>query len=254
MIRRLMTLALAVLAVALFSGCVQLHSDTVIDKNGGGTATMTMSISEQTMDTLKQMQELDPDGDTSDMPDFDEMDEKEIKERLKGFDVKLTKFEKKTVDGRLTVTMEYKFDNMKGLSVAMGSFMGDSDGDDNGLGIFDAGDGNLVLRPATYDLPSWDDEEEDAEVEEEMSMNEMDPEVMQKQMALGMQLMASAAELDVSMKITVPGDVVSTNAPEQDGRTSIWSINSSNMMTAGGDMAPEIVFSGKGLKIKPMTE
>lgn len=255
MIRRLITLALAMLAVALFCGCMQVHTDTVIDKNGGGTATMSMSISQNVLEAIEQMQELDPDSEAGDLPNFDEIDEGEIKDRLKGFNVKLTKFEKKDVDGRQTVIMEYKFDDMKGLSVAMGSFMGDSDGDENGLGIFDAGDGNLVLRPATYDLPAWEEEEDEVEEEaEDMSMEQMDPEAMQKQMAIMGTLMASASELDVSMKITVPGDIVSTNAPEQDGRTSIWSINSNNMMTAGGDMKPEIVFSGKGVNIKPMTE
>jgi len=60
--------------------------------------------------------------------------------------------------------------------------------------------------------------------------------------------------MDVRLEITVPGDIVSSNAPQTEGRTSIWSINSSNMMTAGQNTEPEIVFSGKGLKIKPQTD
>ena len=66
--------------------------------------------------------------------------------------------------------------------------------------------------------------------------------------------MGDDAELDVSMKITVPGDIVTTNAPAQEGRTSIWTVNGDNMMTAGQDMNPVITFSGKGLDIKPLAE
>jgi hypothetical protein len=72
---------------------------------------------------------------------------------------------------------------------------------------------------------------------------------MQKSMEIMGKLMASASQLDVAMRITVPGEVVSNNAMRQEGNTLIWEINSSNMMTAGGGMEPEIVFSGKGLKI-----
>jgi hypothetical protein len=67
-------------------------------------------------------------------------------------------------------------------------------------------------------------------------------------------LMGAISELDISMKVTVPGDIVSTNAPAQEGRTSIWAVNAGNMMTMDQDMAPEIVFSAKGLKIKPQAE
>ena len=56
------------------------------------------------------------------------------------------------------------------------------------------------------------------------------------------------------LEATVPGDVVSSNAPTVEGRTSIWSIDQSNMMQQDQDMDPEIVFSGKGLKLKPLAE
>ena len=82
----------------------------------------------------------------------------------------------------------------------------------------------------------------------------MDPAQMQKQMEIMGKLMGAMAELDVSFKITVPGEIVSTNAPLTEGKTSVWSINSGNMMTMDQDMEPEIVFSGKGLKLKPIKE
>ena len=94
-----------------------------------------------------------------------------------------------------------------------------------------------------------DDEDEAADSAGE-SDAEMDPAQMGKQMELMGKLMGAMSELDVRMSITVPGDIIATNAPAREGRTSVWTINSSNMMTAGMDMEPEITFSGKGLKIK----
>ena len=58
------------------------------------------------------------------------------------------------------------------------------------------------------------------------------------------------SDLDILMKITVPGDVIESNAPQVDGRTSIWKIDSSNMMEQQGELEPVITFSGKGVKIK----
>ena len=67
-------------------------------------------------------------------------------------------------------------------------------------------------------------------------------------------LLKHVGELDVRRTITVPGEVISSNAREVEGRTSIWAINASNMMSQSQDMTPEIVFSGAGLKIKPVKE
>jgi hypothetical protein len=129
--------------------------------------------------------------------------------------------------------------------------MGGEAGD--GMGIFDAGDGNYVLRSTSYDFPAEPAEEEEEEIEPDAPA-EQTPEQMQKQMALMGTLMSSLSELDVELRITVPGDVVSSNAPTVEGRTSIWSIDQSNMMQQDQDMDPEIVFSGKGLKLKPLAE
>jgi len=252
-IRRLALLALAALATLALSGCVQMHSETTIDKDGGGTATISMSMSKAVSDALTKMQEMDSeDGPGGDMPAFDDLDRETLEKRVKDYGVKITRFEKGEKDGREIIDIAYAFKDMKGLSAAMGAFMSGDDEEDNGLGIFDAGGGNLVLRPASYDFPDWDAEDE-AE-DEALDADDLNPQDMQQQMALMGTLMGAISELDISMKITVPGDIVSTNAPGQEGRTSIWSINASNMMTMDQDMAPEIVFSGKGVKIKPQAE
>ncbi|MFT5784555.1 MAG: hypothetical protein ACI9JE_001882, partial [Candidatus Krumholzibacteriia bacterium] len=151
------------------------------------------------------------------------------------------------------------FDDLEGLSYVVGRLMKEDGGSQDGLGIFDAGDGNFVLRPTTYDFPVEAVDTPDVpDVDTADDQAEADPaleaEKMQKQMVIMGKLMGALAELDVSFKITVPGDIVSSNAPETDGRTSIWAVNSSNMMTMDQNMDPEIVFSGKGLDIKPIKE
>lgn len=252
-IRRLAMLALAALTALAFTGCVQMRSETIIDQSGGGTASITVSMSQAVSDALEQMQELDTEGGPGgDMPAFDDLDRATIEKRVKEFGVKVTRFEKGERDGRETLDIAYEFKDPKGLSAAMGAFLSGSESEENGLGIFDAGDGNLVLRPASYDFPAWD--AEDTNSDETTGQAEPDPQQMQKQMALLGTLMGAVAELDVSMKITVPGDIVSTNAPAQEGRTSIWAINAANMMSMDQNVQPEIVFSGKGLKIKPQAE
>ena len=243
----------AVLAGTLaLTGCVQLNSDTVIEKDGSGTAALTMSVSTAVSDALVEMKELDS-GQSADMdfPMFEDIDKDALVEAGKDHGVKITKFEKKVVDERKTIDIVMAFENLEGLSYVMGKVMGGEPGD--GMGIYDAGDGNFVLRQAQYDFPAEPAEEEE-EAAETAEPAEPDPEAMQKQMALMGTLMGAVAELDVSFKITVPGEVVSSNAPTVEGNTSIWTINSSNMMQQDQDMNPEIVFSGKGLKIKPLTE
>ena len=87
-------------------------------------------------------------------------------------------------------------------------------------------------------LTTWyekEEEEEPEDVSEEPA--EMDPEMMGKQMELMGKLMSSLSELEVVMQITVPGDIVSSNAPIVEGRTSTWRIDQTNMMTAGTSMA-----------------
>jgi len=109
-----------------------------------------------------------------------------------------------------------------------------------------------VLKTHTYDWP--DIAEEDTEVEVEMSMDSMadlDFDKIQNQMELMGKMMGAISELEMKMKITVPGDIVESNAHQVEGRTSIWAIDSSNMTSEDGDMEPHIVFSSKCLKLKP---
>ncbi len=250
---RFLTCLALVAAAATLGGCMQMHSSTVINKDGSGTASLTISMSPTVAEALQDMASSDMGSDQK-LPDFNDIKKDDLVKAGKKHGVKITKFSRDEVDGRQTLNIEMAFKDLKGLSFIMNRTLGDKD-QNGGLGIFDAGDGNLVLRSTEYDFPA--DEEiaaETAEDSPEADMPDMDPAKMQKSMEAMGKLMGAISELDIRMEFTVPGDIVSTNAPVTEGRTCIWTVNAENMMTAGQDMEPEIVFSGKGLKIKPMTE
>ncbi len=243
--KRILTMMLMVALAALMSGCIQMHMDTNIEKDGSGTMEMTMSLSAVVTEAINEMGADGMDDDMEEIGNLMKMEEKDLKESIKDLDVDLVKFKQSIVDGRETVQLAFKFKDLENLSLALREFMG---GEDQGLAILDNGDGNFVVSTHDYNWPPLPDEEE--EVIEAESMEDMDPEKMQKQMALMGKLMGAMGELDISMTMTVPGDIIESNAPTVEGRKSIWSINSSNMMSGGTDMEPHIVFSGKGLKIK----
>ncbi len=252
--KKLLLLGVTVLAALNLTGCVIFHSHTDIHADGSGVAELSISMSPAIQEAIAEFQELDSEqSESMDFPLLDDMNKDEIEKAAKGHGVKVTTFEKAVVDGRETLNMVLEFEDLEGLSFVMSRVMGDGDAGGNGMGIFDAGDGNFVLKQAHYDFPAEPAAEEVEEIDPAAEdAQEMTPEQMQKQMEIMGKLMGAMAELDVSFKITVPGDIVSTNAPQTDGRTSIWTVNASNMMTMDQSMDPEIVFSGKGLKIKPL--
>lgn len=249
--KRMLLCLLTAALVANLAGCFRAHSTTDIKADGSGTATLEFSLSQTVAKAITDMQTLNPEaGGDMEMPSIGNIKRDKIEKAIKPYDVKLTSFESKTADGRESVSMAFAFADLKGLSAAMAAAMDQSP--EEGMGIYETGDGNYVLKSATYDFsdyPVTEDEQPADEVQTEEPAAQT-PEMMQKQMEVMGVLMGAMAELDVSLKITVPGDIIESNAPTQEGHTSIWTINSSNMMTAGPDMEPVITFSGKGLKIK----
>jgi hypothetical protein len=262
---KLSALALIGVAIMGLTGCIQVHSDTVIEKDGSGTANFNMSMSPAVLEAIKDMKELDMDqGQDMDIPMFEDINREDLDKAAEGHGVKITKFEKGTVEGREQLEVVIDFEDLEGLSYVMGNLMGGSPGD--GMGIYETADGNFVLKEAQYDFPDQPAEEieeievidPEAETEGETSGGTStltDQEKAQKQMEVMGKMMGAMAELDVRFTITVPGEVIESNAPTVEGNTSIWAINAGNMMEEqGNDMEPVITFSSKGLKIKAMKE
>ncbi|MCP4800330.1 MAG: hypothetical protein GY893_10330 [bacterium] len=245
--KKILTFVLTLALAAVMSGCVQMDMETNIEKDGSGTMEMTLSFSSIVTETINELGIEEMSDDLGQLHEFTKMDQGELKKKLKVHDVKLINLSQDMVNGRETTTIKLGFNDLEGLAFAMYELMEDSN---EGLAILDNGDGNYVLKTHTYDWP----EIAEKEIEVEMSMDSMadlDFDKIQNQMELMGRMMGAISELDMKMKITVPGNIVESNAHKVEGRTSIWAIDSSNMTSEDGDMEPHIVFSSKGLSLKP---
>jgi len=252
--------SLIVMITLGLTGCIRVHSDTVIEKDGSGTASLTMSMSPAVLEAIQDMKELDMDqGQDMDVPLFEDINREDLEKAAEGRGVKIKKFEKGTVDGREQLEVIIDFEDLESLSFVMSKLMGGNPGD--GMGIYETADGNFILKQAHYDFPAETAEEikETGSAPETEGDTESptltDEEKSQKQMEVYGKLMGAMAELDVKLTITVPGEVIESNAPTVEGNTSIWAINAGNMMEhQGQNMEPVITFSSKGLKINPLKE
>ena len=238
------------IALALvFSGCLQAKFDTTLADDGSGTLSMTYSMSAEVAKTMAELSELGGekgmDDDMSFMPT--DIDRAEFEKACGANGVKVKKFEESSPDGGKKMDIVLGFKSLEGLNKAMRDGMkGKNEGS---FGIFKRADGNYVLRSVKVAASEVEEPAEEPEAEEE-DASELDTAKAGKMMELMGRLMGSASELDVTMRITVPGDVIQHNAPKLEGRTLIWEINAENMMSSGASMGePVIVFSGKGLKI-----
>lgn len=242
--KKLLILMLTLAAATLMTGCVQMDNKTEIQKDGSGTMDMTLTVSDVMLEVINDEAAED---EMKDLGTLFDMDKGELEKKLKDHDVKIQKLDKGTFNGKEGMHIIVEFKDLEGLSYAMSTLTGEGEG---GMAIYDVGDGNYALRPYDYDFP-MPEGEEDAEDADD-ALNEIDPEAAQKQMAMMGKLMSAMGEISVSLAITVPGEIVESNAPKTVDRTSIWTIDSSNMMTAGNNMEPDIVFSADGLKIKDL--
>ncbi|MBK6901021.1 MAG: hypothetical protein IPH09_17760 [bacterium] len=241
--KKLMIPALAVLVAAL-AGCVQIKMATDIAKDGSGTYTMTYSVSQEVEQTINEMRALGGDmaEQMDEAPDFADFDRDDFTNKIGKHGVKLVDYSNEVRDGRRTVVMKLSYPDLKALSEAMGGSFGGSGG---GMKITKNGAGDYVL--ASYQVQAT----EEAETEEEAAPEDMNAAMQNaaKSMELMGRLMAHISEMSMAIAITLPGDIVESNAHRVEGRTCIWEINANNMMQAEG-MEPHVVFSGKGLSIK----
>ena len=247
----------AILALAILlavGGCVRMHSDLDIEKDGSGTFTMTYSMSKEVAGAIKELEAMPGSGGDQDAPTLDDFSREKITELASKYDVKVEDFERTTTAGRETISFTLAFKCIADLS---GVIQGTTDDNGGGMAIFKTADGNYVLEAVTAPEPIAPDDDAGVQVDARdtpVDPAQMSPEDMQRSMEIMGKLMGSLSELDIRMAVTVPGEVISSNAPSVEDRTSIWAINADNMMSAGNDMQPQIVFSGKGLKIKGAEE
>lgn len=248
MIRR-SVIVLLVAAMGLSTGCMKMHLDTVIEKDGSGTATLVYTMSKEVATAMAKMEGDAAAGLDEGPPALGEMTREKMEEVCGKAGVKLVAHEYEDDGQNVSLTMKLGFSDLTSLSHAMNVINGSAAGaEQEMLAIEDAGDGDYVLRTRKVPGAAVEDEEDDLE---DPSEDVSDMGDMQDAMAAMSTLMAHLGDLDVRMSITVPGDVIHSNAMEVEGRTSLWTINAANMMQAEElDMSPEIRFSGKGLKLR----
>lgn len=230
---------MAAAALLAMSGCVQFHSDVTLDGKGGGTASVKMSVA---ADVLKARTDMLSMGGSMgmDLPDYDTVTRAYLDKRAAGHGVTINTFNKGAAGGRKTLDCTLTFADLKGISWVLNDVSGALGG--AGLGLFAAPGGNVALRTKQYNFP--------ATPQKTTPPPAPTPEQMQRQSELAATLMGAINELDIVIKLTVPGDIVRSNAPKVDGRTSTWTINAGNMM-AQQEVAPEVVFAGAGMTVKP---
>jgi len=237
-----------VMAVVLLGGCMKVHLVTNIEKDGSGTCTIEYGMAREVADAMDKLREMDSETmGGNDMPDFSDMNRDEMEKTCKKAGVKLLAHEyADDAEGR-RLTMTFGFDEVSRLSQVLDEVV-DEEGESGSLGIFETEDGNYILKTVAADMDLDNDEDED---DVDASQGQDDPADMQAAMQYMGVLMAHIGDMDIRMDITVPGEIISSNAMEVEDRTSIWAINAANVMQAEEmDMEPSIIFSSKGLKIK----
>jgi hypothetical protein len=256
---RTISLGVLALVLGLSAGCVKMHVDTVIDKDGTGTCTLTYAMSAEVAVAFEKLQASSGTADGTELgaspPSLKEMTRQRVETICQDAGVELVDHKYTDDENGVSLTLKIAFPDVSKLSSALNVLNSSADGTEQEvLRIVATDDGNYLLTSATVPgAQTSDTASAEEEAEEEQEATEADDLAAMEESWEHMNvLMSHLGEMDMRLSFTVPGDVIHSNAMEVEGRTSIWTISAANMMQAEEmDMAPEIRFSGKGLKIKP---
>jgi hypothetical protein len=229
----------------LFAGCIEIQMETELKKDGSGTGEMKLTISPKVTEIMARYEGI------SDMPETDithmaNLDEDELKAVASKAHVKIKNFKSEVRDGRKTVSFKMEFKTLEDYSWVLGYVMDDTGG---GFGVFAGEEGQLIFKEAMYDFSAL---EADQPVEEELT--NPSEETMEKYLEMMDVIKGDMAELKFVQVVKVPGKVLETDATETKGRTCTWTLDFATMLSDKDSMLPRIVFSSKGVKIKPMAD
>lgn len=245
-------------ALILCAGCLKMHMDTVMEKDGSGTCTISTGTSREVFEALSKMEAASGGKGFDAFPMLPrEMSRSHMEAVCRQAGVELLDHRIQEDADHVGWTMTVRFDDIGRLSAFQNAMSGSAgDAEIERLGILEAGDGDYVLTVVTVPGMSPDpgDDDDDDDLDDDMLDDLYDMGGIQHAMESVGTLMSRIGELDVRLSITVPGDVIHSNAMEVEGRTSIWTLNAANMMHfETADIQPEIRFSGKGLDLKTAT-
>ena len=239
-------LILALLSLTLlFAGCIEIQMETELKKDGSGTGKMELTLSPQVTEIMARYEGI------SDMPATDithmaNLDGKELQAVAGKANVKIKNFKSEVRDGRKTVSFKTEFKSLEDYSWVLGYVMDETGG---GFGVFAGEEGQLIFKEAMYDFSAL--EADDTEAEELTNPSE---ETMEKYLEMMDVIKGDMSALKFVHVIKVPGDVLESDATETKGRTCTWDLDFATILGDKDSMLPRIVFSSKGVKIKPMAD
>lgn len=244
MFKKLTLIVTIILMAIVLSGCIQIKMETKLKKDASGKGKVELTIVQSVTEALDEVKDIEDLPETL-IGNLAALDGEALKDAVTDRDVKIKKFKSRIEDGCRKVSFEVDFKTLEDYSFVLATAFEEEGA---GFGIFDAGNGNLRLKDAEYDVPARDVEEDEIELE-----NPSD-EAMDKYLELVPKINAAMGEVEVVNIITVPGDVIESDATETNGRTCTWRLDFATIRSDKDSLKPNIVFSGKGLKIEPMQD
>lgn len=220
-------------------GCFKFEQDMTINDDGSADATIHYAMSEQTIAQLEAMKQGNPNAQQG--PSFDEAKIKEQfeKQKAQGVELKSVKVESKDGWKHVTVAVHSK-------SVGAAARAASQQGQDNKEMPF-----SLLKKGDNYELCMGGGDKAGGMGDAANPEQKAQQQKMMKGMMAGMRM---------SIKLTVPGEVVETNAHEKSGKTVSWLLDIDNdpkffdKMETLGKQGMVVTFKGAGLnlpEIKP---
>ncbi len=240
-----MRYALGIAAAAMMflsTGCLKIHIDTIIAADGTGRATIEFAMGREVADAVARLGELDETGRPGDpgLAAAGDLGRDALAADFEAAGVTVASHDLTDDATGVALVMELAFDQVADLSRALGTLQTDA----------------LARRGEELRITRTEDDEfllantVVAGVADSTAADEPHPQPSSELLLNMKVLLDHVAELDIRRTITVPGEVISSNALEVEGRTSIWVINAANMLEEQDTgLDPRIVFASDGLQI-----
>lgn len=224
----------AVAVCALLAACIKMDEDLALRNDGSGSVSMTYAMSDQTIAQMKAMQKMAEEmakssGGTAQSESDLEFDEAKLKEKFKDYEqhgVFLEEVGSEERQGWRYMHVKARFEKLAGLTKT-------DLYNDRKLSLVKDSNGNYRLGFG------YGEENQGAE-------EGPDNPQMEQMMA------AMMAGFQVATSITVPGEVLETNAHQTEGKTVSWKFDIDEDPKAFSKMnkeTPYVVFAGEGLTL-----
>lgn len=246
--------ALVAAAGLTTTGCIQSDDATVLQKDGSGTAQISMTVDLSKFEQIAEMfkgfggaGEPGMEGEKPEEPKKDEgfaseMSEEKVREKLKEHPgIELVKYTNEKKDGKQVIQMELKFKDV--ADYAKAEFFGNKS-----VELVKNEDGSFTLK---FDPMAGQGDKMGGG--DDAGMGEADPMGGDPSMMLGM-MEPFLGTLEVKSKITLPGTITETNGTKDGESTVSWAFNWKSMMDSMKEKKPAswvVTFKGEGIELKP---